>query len=122
MGFNESETARINRAASKGLPITIDWETARLLNMAFKFYRLSNGLFDITSGILRKAWNFSAGVVPSDEQVHALLPLVGMGQLLWHERKLQFKQPGMELDFGGIAKEYARSIYGIRVTMNARFR
>jgi len=105
--IDESETSRINRAANAGTPIVVGPETARLLTMAFRFHRMSNGLFDITSGIFRKVWNFSSKEVPSENQVKALLPFVGMHNLILQGHTLQFKIAGMELDFGGIAKEYA---------------
>jgi thiamine biosynthesis lipoprotein len=102
-----SETSRINRAASQGSSVDVDVETSRLLNRAFKFYRISNGLFDITSGVFRRAWHFSSEVVPSDDLIRTLVPLVGMQHLTLRNRALTFARPGMELDFGGIAKEYA---------------
>lgn len=104
---DESETTRINRGAAEGLPVTVDVEVARLLNQAFRFHRISNGLFDITSGILQRVWDFSSAIVPQADQVRALLPLVGMRHLAWHDRTLQFMKPGMQIDFGGVAKEYA---------------
>ncbi len=102
-----SETSRINRAAAQGQDVTLDAETCGLLNLAYRFHRLSGGLFDITSGVLRKAWDFSAQRLPSQDRVRALLPYVGMEHLARRGRVLHFGKPGLDLDFGGIAKEYA---------------
>src|SRR5438105_165088 len=56
--------ARIN--ASAGMPVEVDDETANLLDFAALIHRLSHGLFDITSGVLRRAWTFDGGSrVPS---------------------------------------------------------
>jgi len=97
--------ARIN--ASGGKPVEVDEETANLLDFAALMQRLSNGLFDITSGVLRRAWTFDGGNrVPSREEVDALLPFVGWSKLTW-KRPVITLQPGMQIDFGGIGKEYA---------------
>jgi thiamine biosynthesis lipoprotein len=68
---------------------------------------MSDGKFDITSGVLRRAWRFDGGTrAPAPEDVQVLLPLVGWSQVTWRRPALTLK-PGMEIDFGGIGKEYA---------------
>lgn len=57
---DESELSRINRHAASGHEVAVDREAAGLLNFAFEGYEKSGELFDISSGILRKAWNFAA--------------------------------------------------------------
>ncbi len=52
---SESVLSGINRAAENGGSIGVDEETGGLLDYAFSCYQKSNGLFDITSGLLRKA-------------------------------------------------------------------
>jgi thiamine biosynthesis lipoprotein len=67
-------------------------------------------MFDITSGLLRRAWNFQPEgqtAVPDAASLENLLERVGWQKLDWHAPKLAFTIPGMELDFGGIVKEYA---------------
>ena len=54
---DDSVTARINRAAGGG-SVAIDAETAGLLAYADQCHRLSGGRFDLTSGVLRRAWDF----------------------------------------------------------------
>ena len=46
----------INTAA--GHAVEVDEETARLLDYAGQLFDLSGGRFDVTSGVLRKAWTF----------------------------------------------------------------
>lgn len=93
--------------AGDGSWIRIDEETAKLLDFADRGYRMSNGLFDITSGVLRRAWKFTGGAtVPSAESIQQLLPLVGWSKVSWN-RSLIRLFPGMEIDLGGIGKEYA---------------
>ena len=53
----DSVTTRINEAAGNAA-VPIDAETAALLRYADHCFALSGGLFDITSGVLRPAWDF----------------------------------------------------------------
>lgn len=102
---SDSVVAAIN--ASAGVPVTIDAETGRLLDYAAHCHELSDGLFDITSGILRRAWTFDGSDrVPSGEAVAALLSNVGFGRLQREGDRVTLP-PGMEIDLGGLAKEYA---------------
>jgi thiamine biosynthesis lipoprotein len=95
----------INR--SQGRPITVDAETAALLDYAAECYRLSAGKFDITSGILRRCWKFDGSDrVPDPPAVSSLLPFIGFKKLNWQRPQISLP-PGMEIDFGGFGKEYA---------------
>ena len=90
-----------------GRAVTVDEETAKLLDFAATLHDLSDGLFDITSGVLRRAWTFDGGTrLPTQAEIEALLPLVGWDQVQWRRPKLRLL-PDMQLDFGGIGKEYA---------------
>jgi thiamine biosynthesis lipoprotein len=85
----------------------IDSETAALLQFANTCFTLSGGLFDISSGILRRVWQFDgSNNIASQQKIDAVLPFIG-----WHKVTLEadqlFLPTGMELDLGGIAKEYA---------------
>lgn len=96
---------RINRA--NGAPVEVDEETAALLDYADTCWRLSDGAFDVTSGILRRAWRFDGSDrVPERAAVEALLPLIGWDKVRWEKPRLTLKT-GMEIDLGGIGKEYA---------------
>lgn len=104
---SDSFLSAINRVAATGGRITVDEETAGLLNYAATCHEQSEGLFDITSGILRRAWRFDLGTLPEPAQIQALLEKVGWHKLRWQPPVLKFPMPGMEIDFGGIVKEYA---------------
>lgn len=87
--------------------VVVDDETARLLDFAEQCWQLSEGAFDITSGVLRRAWRFDGSDrVPESAQVDALLPLVGWDKVERKADRIRL-QKGMELDLGGIGKEYA---------------
>jgi len=94
-------------ANSNGHAVTVDDETAQLINFSTTLYELTEGGFDITSGILRKAWSFKGkNKVPSNAAVSKILNSVGWDKANWNSPMLALK-PGMQLDFGGIGKEYA---------------
>lgn len=96
---------RINQ--SKGLPLAVDDETAQLIDFAYQCYELSDGLFDISSGVLRKVWRFDGSDnTPSQKSIEALLPFVGLHRAQWEQGVFTLPD-GMEIDFGGIGKEYA---------------
>lgn len=96
---------RIN--SGDGDEVDVDAETALLLDYADRCFQLSEGRFDITSGVLREVWRFDGSDnVPTAEAVAALLPRIGWQKVRWVSPRLQMPA-GMEIDFGGIGKEYA---------------
>jgi thiamine biosynthesis lipoprotein len=101
----ESILSVINR--SQGHAVVVDGETAALLDYAARCYALSQGRFDITSGVLRRCWTFDGSDrLPEPATVAALLPLIGFGKIRWQPPRITLPA-GMEIDFGGIGKEYA---------------
>jgi FAD:protein FMN transferase len=103
----DSILADINRASAMGGSIEVDEETASLLDYAFACHRKSRGLFDITTGALRRVWNFPGSKVPEAAAIERLLAVVGLEKVIWSRPLLSFPLAGVELDFGGICKEYA---------------
>jgi thiamine biosynthesis lipoprotein len=103
----DSLAARINRSAGDAAGLEVDPETAGLLDYAERAWQQSDGLFDVTSGVLRRAWDFKSGRVPSQCELDAVLPCVGWDKLRWARPRLALPLPGMEIDFGGYVKEYA---------------
>jgi len=100
-----SVVSRINREAGSDTPL--DPETAALMDYALLCHSLSDGRFDISSGVLRRVWRFDGSDrLPEPAAVAALLELVGLDKVRWQAPQLCLR-PGMELDFGGIGKEYA---------------
>jgi FAD:protein FMN transferase len=106
--YRESSLAsRINRSAGDAAGVEVDPETARLLDYAATCWAESGGLFDITSGVLRRVWKLDSGRVPSQREIEAILPCVGWQRVRWRSPRLSLPREGMELDFGGFVKEYA---------------
>ena len=109
---------QINHA--QGKPVKVDQETGQLLDYADQCFRLSEGLFDITSGILREAWKFDGSDnIPSAKNVKKLKSRIGWRKVRWRAPFIQMPA-GMQIDFGGIGKEYAvdRSVLLLNQTEN----
>lgn len=95
----------INHA--QGQTVAIDTETARLFEFADLCYRLSDGMFDISSGILRKLWPMcGTQVLPTPLLIEEQLQYIGWDSVKRDSATMQLPT-GMELDLGGIGKEYA---------------
>lgn len=103
----ESYLSQINRAAKSAGSICVDSETADLIDIIFEAFAMSDGLFDVTSGPSRDLWNDDIATIPAEADVAGLRGRIGLDKVSWRRPRLSFSVPGMELDFGGIAKEYA---------------
>ena len=96
---------RINTA--QGEPVEVDAETGNLLDFAATLFEISGGRFDITSGVLRAVWTFDGSDnIPAQDDIDNTLGRVGWQRATWADSCLTL-QPGMEVDLGGIGKEYA---------------
>lgn len=96
---------KINNSKSKN--ICVDEETADLLDFSAQCYELSDGLFDVTSGVLREVWQFDgSNNIPATSLVEQTLQRVGWPKVKWQRPNLCM-QTGMEIDLGGLGKEYA---------------
>ena len=102
---DDNITYKIN--TSNGEAIEVDDETARLLDFSDQLFQMSDGMFDVTSGVLRKAWRFDqSDNIPDQHQIEELLPIIGWDKVSWNNPDLKLVS-GMEIDLGGIGKEYA---------------
>jgi thiamine biosynthesis lipoprotein len=100
----DSIVSVINRCEGE---VSVDAETAALIDYAAHCHALSGGRFDITSGVLRRCWKFDGSDrVPGADAVARILPLIGFEKLRWKPPHIALR-PGMEIDFGGFGKEYA---------------
>ncbi|HEY0938564.1 MAG TPA: FAD:protein FMN transferase [Steroidobacter sp.] len=93
--------------SNAGRAVALDAESAALIEFGATLTQMSEGRFDITSGVLRKVWTFDGGsVVPTQAQIDAVMSCVGWRHVEWRNPVLRL-QPGMQIDLGGIGKEYA---------------
>ena len=100
----DSILSKINNSGSR--QTTIDSETHYLLNYSSVAFELSDGLFDITAGVLSKLWDFRNGIIPSPDVLTTNLAYVGFQHIRFNSNSI-ILPAGMSLDFGGIGKEYA---------------
>jgi len=102
-----SEVARINREAATAT-VTVEAQTAVVLDEAFAVGRATAGAMDITVEPLVRAWGFLGGPkrVPTEAEARAAAALVGWRHLAYDADRgtIRFDQPGVRIDLGGIAK------------------
>jgi len=92
---------------SNGEAVAIDEETSRLLDFANELFEISDGMFDVTSGVLRQIWKFDgSNNVPEKKRVKKILKNIGWQKVDRQEGSVALPE-GMEIDLGGIGKEYA---------------
>jgi len=90
-----------------GARVDVDDETSRLLTYAGQCFQLSEGRFDVTSGVLRRAWTFDGrDVIPDRAMIERLRAQVGWNRVEFDGGSIRLER-GMEIDLGGIGKEYA---------------
>ena len=111
----DSFLSEINRIAAQGGQITVDDETAGLLDYAATCYQQSDGLFDISSGILRRAWDFKSGIVPTQSVIQSLLDRIGWHKLYWQRPVLTFTVPGSAFGCEGYMRlSFATSLENLK--------
>lgn len=102
---DDSVTTAINRGAGIA-PVAIDTETSALLDYADACWEQSEGLFDITSGVLRRVWDWKRGEPPTPSLIESGVANIGWQRVRRESLTIRLDR-GMEIDFGGIGKEYA---------------
>ena len=102
---DDSVTTAINRGAGVA-PVAIDTETSALLDYADACWEQSEGLFDITSGVLRRVWDWQRGEPPDPSLIESGVANIGWQRVRRESLTIRLDR-AMEIDFGGIGKEYA---------------
>ena len=100
-----SDIWNINHA--NGQPVTVDSETASLLQTALYWSEKTDGLIDPTITPISQLWNFSgdpAGPVPKQSQINALLPHVDYHNIRIDGNTVTLADPDAQLDLGFLAK------------------
>lgn len=105
--YSRYRTDNLIYTLNQGKTVTLSDEARMLFAYAQHCFTLSEGLFDITTGIYRKIWNFTEHkTIPTHTQINQCAKNVGFSKLHYTPPQLTVPQ-GMEIDFGGFAKEYA---------------
>ncbi len=114
--IESSEVARINRQAAEH-PVKISRELFKLILKAQTISKLSKGIFDITFASVGYLYDYQAHQRPTDKTIQKNLAKINYKQiqLLPKTSEIYFKQKGIHIDLGGIAKGHAvdRSIQKI---------
>jgi thiamine biosynthesis lipoprotein len=104
----ESELSLVNREAPhKAVPISV--ELFKLLNAAQHISIMSEGAFDITYASIGYQYNYREKIRPDQISISQVLPAINYTSVILNEKKLtvQFNNPSVKIDLGGIAKGYA---------------
>jgi thiamine biosynthesis lipoprotein len=107
----DSEMMRLCRNSGPGKPVPVGDDLWAVLSRSQEFSQMSEGAFDATVGPLVKLWRKARRKhqLPPTAELESARKLVDYRQLKLdpQARSVEFLQPGMQLDFGGIAKGYA---------------
>lgn len=106
----ESDLGRLNRLAAQR-EISVRDRTAAVLREALRVAQASRGALDVTITPLLTQWGFYSArrEAPGPKQLEAALALVDYGRVHLDDASgtVRLARPGMQLDFGGVAKGYA---------------
>ena len=109
----DSEVAKLNReAAIAGVTISNDMDS--VLQTAQWAAQISGGAFDVTVAPILRLWGFGTDSlgVPAPEKIAARMARVNYENLVIahdmvnQKNSVTFRQPGMAIDLGGVAKGY----------------
>lgn len=102
-----SEISRLNKSGKA----RVSPETFYIIKRAKEFYQETGGAFDISVAVLVELWGFADKNyrIPSDADIKRVLNLVGSDKIILDEQNncVEFKETGMKIDLGAIAKGYA---------------
>src|SRR6202451_2281633 len=103
-----SEVSQVNAKAADG-PMHISKELFDLLVTAKEYSVITEGAFDITYASVGYLYNFPKHIRPNEAQIAKALPAVDYRHVILDAKNqtVQFSQPGVRIDLGGIAKGYS---------------
>jgi len=105
---DDSELSHINAMAANG-PVTVSSELLSLIIRALDYSVITSGAFDITYASAGQYYDYRNGNKPSDVQLQQALPAINYRHVVIDQdhSTIEFMQPGVRIDLGGIAKGYA---------------
>ena len=106
-----AEVARINKQSAVGW-INVSSDFYQVLKISQNLWKESNGQFDPTFLPIKQLWRHAEQIqeIPSDREILKTLQKTGVGQVMLEpgkKNKIRIDKPGLQFDFGGIAKGYA---------------
>ncbi len=105
----DSEISRFN-TFNDTTWFAISDEFAYVIASSFKYYKISNGLYDITVMPLVNLWGFGPEIfldIPSKTQIDSVLQFVSQDLIEIDGNKIRKKDPRVQIDLSSIAKGYA---------------
>lgn len=106
----ESEVMRLCRTAGTGSKVEVSPELFEMLSRSASLSEATDGAFDVTISPVIKLWRAARKErkLPDPQQLAAARKLVGWKNVKLDKaaRTVELLRPGMQLDFGGIAKGY----------------
>jgi thiamine biosynthesis lipoprotein len=104
----ESELSRVNATAATA-SVRVSRELYDLLATSIEYSKLTGGAFDVTYASVGYLYDYRARVHPDAEAIAAALPGIDYRhiELDPETHSVRFRQPGVRIDLGGIAKGHA---------------
>lgn len=104
----DSELSRINANAG-GDWVAVDPLFETLLDLCGHCFFVTEGAFDATSLPLSVLWDWrrKRAAIPSTQEINDAKQHVGWPRIQRSKGLLRIPEPGMQLDFGGVGKEFA---------------
>lgn len=101
-----SELNKVNQLAGQQ-PVVVSDELIYLIKTAQDYSVLSHGAFDITYASVGYLYDYRKQQKPDDATIQKLLPSINYRHIQLGEHTVQFNDPKVKIDLGGIAKGYA---------------
>ncbi len=106
---DKSQTTMINQSAGIR-PVTVDQEVYEIIKRSKEISGITQGAFDITSGLLKRMYNFKGQqfTLPDEARLTEALKCVGYKNIsLLDGHRVYLTKPNMHIGFGAIGKGYA---------------
>lgn len=107
----DSELMQLCATAGQGRAVPVSRDLWHVLERSQKLAKATDGAFDVTAGPLVRLWRRArrTGKLPDPQLLQQARQAVGfeLVRLVPECQSVELKQPGMQLDLGGIAMGYA---------------
>ena len=102
---DDSEISRLNKQGR----LRVSPETLLVIKEAGKFWKATQGAFDVTVAPLVQLWGFydKSYREPEDSEIKEILDSIGFDKVKIDGNIIEFKARGMKIDLGAIAKGFA---------------